>query len=54
METADQLARMIAKAIRDEAPGTLTGVNANPADRFARIIVRTPAGMEFTVQIEEN
>ena len=48
---SSEAAKIAADAFR--AQGCMVSVNASDQDRFARLIVRSPEGVEFVIQIEE-
>jgi hypothetical protein len=51
MTMSSEAAQVAAAAFR--AQGCTVSVNASEADRFARLVVRSPEGVEFVIQIEE-
>jgi azurin len=52
MTMSSEVAKVAADAFR--AQGCRVSVNADDRSRFARLVVLSPEGVEFTIQIEEN
>lgn len=52
MMMSSEAAKIAADAFR--AQGCQVSVNADDRSRFARLVVQSPDGVEFVIQIEEN
>lgn len=52
MTMSSEAAKIAVDAFR--AQGCRVSVNASEADRFARLVVVSPEGVEFVIQIEES
>lgn len=52
MTMSSEAAQVAADAFR--AAGCQVSVNADERSRFARLVVRSPEGAEFVIQIEES